>query len=246
VLAELAEESPAALEALAQLVFLADGEVPSAFVVYGLGDALGLVDANDAHLRALTRSTFDVLRARYLVTSSGSGTVGVPRLAKTILVDLLHHRGAEICEHARAGILAVAKLTRADHQDLPLLEFARLHGMTLVHLRSTFVDPHKSAGLLSHVYVYAQALQAFLEAIGEDGWRLAILAVQGSETSFSLVLCPIPRSADHVENLRLVFGWENPEPMEVPLDIKGWRGRKRMQIAVVYQDGTVDDDLLFS
>jgi hypothetical protein len=61
-----------------------------------------------------------------------------------------------------------------------------------------------------------------------------------------VVLWPIPEAADHAEDLRMIIPWQDPEPVECEFIVKGWRQRKRMQVVMMYRDGTLTNEELFS
>lgn len=115
----------------------------------------------------------------------------MPRLAKTIIAHLMHDRGPEICEHLRAGILYLVSRSRAEWADMPLKDFLGQHGLSLIHLMNTHIDPKKSGEPLDYLYVYAQGVADLLQAIGEPSWRVMLVMIQASD-SFSLLAQVLP------------------------------------------------------
>ncbi|MFI9453524.1 hypothetical protein [Amycolatopsis sp. NPDC052450] len=236
----LSQDARAMLE---MLVYLDPSPIPTAFVVRAIADYRGLQDANVVHVRMLARSALRALRDHYLIRIVND-QVTVPAITRALVIDSTHDSGAQTAERSRASLLALVRLLRADHPDMPLLDFVRMCSPLIIHLRTTFLDPWKNGGSLAeHLYHYSQALGHFLTAASQPSWRLAVIALQTSEDGFSVILLQIPEKADGVRNLGLKVQFSNPDPVEFQLNLPNWCDRKRMQLLLISQTLEVDDIL---
>jgi hypothetical protein len=224
VLEELAQNEPVAFAALELVMFLDYRQIPSAYVVYGIGQRLGLRSPSEAHARSLAGAGLLTLRNRYLITVE-EGFVTLPSLGRTIMRDLCNDRGAAICADTRAGILAVCGLVRADRAEQPLMDFVQAHMPLFHHVHSTFVNPRGSGGPRSHLLLHSQALEAFLIAIGEEPWRIGLLTRQTASDRFETSMFEVPEWADGETDLHLPV---RAGSVQLELVARGWAKRKRM------------------
>lgn len=242
VLQELAQKEPVAFAALELVMFLDHRQIPSAYVVYGIGQRLGLRSPSEAHARSLAGAGLMTLRNRYLITVE-EGVVTLPSLAGTIMRDLCNDRGAAICADTRAGILAVCGLVRSDRAEQPLMEFVQEHMLLLHHLHSTFVNPRGSGGPRSNLLLLSQSLEAFLIAIGEQPWRVGLLSRQTAPDRFETSMFEVPELSGGETDLHLPV---RAGSVQVELVVPGWAERKRMLRVLMGQGDAITVDELLS
>lgn len=217
---------------LEMLVYLAPDPLPTALAVRTLAQQRRRRGISEAHLRTFTRAALVSLRDHFLIRITDD-MITVPHLVRSLVIGLTHSRGHRIAAQARAGVLDIVKLIRADHPDLPALDFVRLVHPLVTHVRASLIDPWKTGSLVEHIYWYGQALGRVLDAAGEPPWRLLVLALETSEASFSIVLTPLPHKADDVDTLKVTIGFADPEPIEIQRTVQDWSNRKRMQLLVI-------------
>jgi hypothetical protein len=241
-LADLERENPQALAALELIAYLAEGTVPSSFIVLSLASSLGIDPGDKGPLKAIAQRAINALQDRYLVSVDERSVLTVPDLTRTIISDLVHERGSKICEHLRKGLLSVISLSRGTMQDVPLMDFVRLHSLTLFQLTHTYIDPKKSGNFAGFVYFYAGAITELLKAIGVPAWRIAIIVFESAFEQYSVSLMELPEKMANVERPALVIGWSDPEPHRLEREILNWRARKAMQLVVVDRSGAAFRD----